>query len=369
MLPYVEQQLYYFLVAAAPALVVWYSSRTMATRPWRRFFLSSAITGAIELALAVVVDGHFGFRIVAFVFYGNCILMPFFAILATKGRWQEHKTQSLAITTLCLGVLVTVAFALFVEPNRLQERHEVIVVQKWDQSETLRIAHVSDLQTVGFTEREAEALKMVNDFQPDFVIFTGDYIAGPFDQVGPAVSAARKFLKGLRPKVATIVVDGHSEPESHRANVFDGLNLVHLKNREQTFDLADGRKVHILGLDAYRPKISMLNLDRTKSDLFLVVSHVPDVTRQLVGKGVDLHLAGHTHGGQIVLPGYGALVTLSSLPRQYARGLHKYDDHLINVCAGIGMEGNHAPRIRLFCPPEVALIEMKGAENPQESSK
>ena len=86
---------------------------------------------------------------------------------------------------------------------------------------------------------------------------------------------------------------------------------------------------------------------------------MPDVSDRLDGLGIDLHLAGHTHGGQIVVPLYGPPVTLSSLPRRYARGLHPFGDHLINVAAGIGMEGNHAPRIRFLCPPEICVIEIE----------
>ncbi|MFT7619751.1 MAG: putative MPP superfamily phosphohydrolase [Planctomycetota bacterium] len=365
MLPYVELQLYYFLIAALPALIVWFSSRSLAAKPWQRLFYASFVIAAIELGLSILIDGHVGFRVVAFLLYGNCISVPLLALGAAFKRRQNHRRQTLVISTLCALALTTVAYALFVEPNRLQERHEIIIVSKWTNGETLRIAHISDLQTVGFTERESRALEMINSYEPDLIIFTGDYIAGPFDNVKPAVDAARSFLKALRPKIATIVLDGHSEPDAHRANIFAGLDLIHLRNQEQTFAMADGRKVHVLGLSAYHPHIPLLNRERPKEDLFIVASHVPDVTRGMTGKNVDLHLAGHTHGGQIVIPGFGALVTLSSLPRKYARGLHKHGDHWINICAGIGMEGNHAPRIRLFCPPEVTFIEMKAAEIPQ----
>jgi predicted MPP superfamily phosphohydrolase len=95
----------------------------------------------------------------------------------------------------------------------------------------------------------------------------------------------------------------------------------------------------------------------------LVVSHVPDLSRQLDGLGVDLHLAGHTHGGQLVIPGFGPPIILSDLPRKYAKGLHELGDHWINVTPGIGMEGNHAPRMRFFCPPEIHLLELSGGED------
>ena len=86
---------------------------------------------------------------------------------------------------------------------------------------------------------------------------------------------------------------------------------------------------------------------------------------------IDLHLAGHTHGGQIVVPGFGPPLTLSKLPREYARGLNRWKEHWINVTSGIGMEGHHAPRIRFQCPPEVVLISLGGGREsvPAEAKK
>ena len=101
----------------------------------------------------------------------------------------------------------------------------------------------------------------------------------------------------------------------------------------------------------------------------LVASHVPDVTLELEGRGVDLHLAGHTHGGQVALPLYGAPYTLSRLHRRYAKGLHRYGDRWLNVNPGIGMEGNHSPRIRFLCPPQIDLLRLGGGGRPTDVSR
>jgi predicted MPP superfamily phosphohydrolase len=101
----------------------------------------------------------------------------------------------------------------------------------------------------------------------------------------------------------------------------------------------------------------------------VVATHPPDVTTELDGMRVDLHLAGHTHGGQIALPFLGPPVILSRLPTKYARGLFRYDDHWLDVCAGLGMEGNHAPRIRFLCPPEIVLLRLVGGGPARASSE
>ena len=86
--------------------------------------------------------------------------------------------------------------------------------------------------------------------------------------------------------------------------------------------------------------------------------HAPD--------GVDLCLAGHTHGGQVRIPGYGPIVTLSGLPRHMARGLNDWGKTRIHVSAGIGSEHIAGlPPIRIFCPPEMTLIVIVPEPEPE----
>jgi predicted MPP superfamily phosphohydrolase len=95
-------------------------------------------------------------------------------------------------------------------------------------------------------------------------------------------------------------------------------------------------------------------------DLRVVLGHRPDFVKALAGRTrVDLALAGHTHGGQIVVPGFGAPITLSSLPRRYASGLHLFEGIPLHVNPGIGMERLTAPQVRFLCPPEVSVLDVR----------
>jgi predicted MPP superfamily phosphohydrolase len=83
---------------------------------------------------------------------------------------------------------------------------------------------------------------------------------------------------------------------------------------------------------------------------------------QAIEHGIDLYLCGHTHGGQVRLPVIGAVLTSSRLGRRYVMGhYHEGRTHLY-VSRGVGFEGLGAPRVRLFCPPEITLITLGGAE-------
>lgn len=93
--------------------------------------------------------------------------------------------------------------------------------------------------------------------------------------------------------------------------------------------------------------------------------HTPDLIEEVAGPSVDLYLAGHTHGGQMRLPFYGALVTLSKFGKKYEAGLYRVDATTIYVNRGVGLEGGAAPRVRLLCRPEVAVIDLV-PERPQD---
>jgi predicted MPP superfamily phosphohydrolase len=90
--------------------------------------------------------------------------------------------------------------------------------------------HISDLQTVGACAREARAAQIINDLEPDLIVFCGDYIAGPLSHPGPAIAAARAFLGALHARDGLVCVAGHSETEDLRKRIFAGLDLRYLRD-------------------------------------------------------------------------------------------------------------------------------------------
>jgi predicted MPP superfamily phosphohydrolase len=96
-------------------------------------------------------------------------------------------------------------------------------------------------------------------------------------------------------------------------------------------------------------------------DVRLLLAHRPDAVLNLRPRTrVDLTLAGHTHGGQVQLPGIGPLTVLSGVPREVgAGGLHSLAGRSIYVSRGVGVERGQAPRLRLGAVPEVSLITLR----------
>jgi hypothetical protein len=95
-----------------------------------------------------------------------------------------------------------------------------------------------------------------------------------------------------------------------------------------------------------------------RTDHRIVISHAPDFVDSMP-KPVDLVLAGHTHGGQVVIPFFGPPITASRLPRLYAGGLHDYRGIPLHVSRGVGMERGFAPPVRFLCPPEICVVDLR----------
>ncbi len=93
----------------------------------------------------------------------------------------------------------------------------------------------------------------------------------------------------------------------------------------------------------------------------ILMSHLPDSMFLLSSQTrVDLVVAGHTHGGQVVLPLFGPRITFSQVPRHVAAGgLHDVNGRRIYVSRGVGVERGYAPRIRFLCPPEITLLTLE----------
>ena len=94
----------------------------------------------------------------------------------------------------------------------------------------------------------------------------------------------------------------------------------------------------------------------------VLLYHSPEMMPLVQQHDVDLYLCGHTHGGQVRLPLYGAVLTSTVTGKRYEMGRYDENGTTLYVSRGIGLEGLSAPRLRLFCPPEMTLVILKGSK-------
>lgn len=330
----------------------------------RRFLLELILIGVLGLpfvllgrVLLLALGSEALFFPVGAIFHAATLIAP------AHHLWNlalERRGNVLLLTTY-LGMPALGYTMTFVEPERLEVTREVFVFPaERTSTRPVRIAHLTDLQTVGPADRESRILVALEAFDPDLILITGDFATGGLD----AEVHARAFLERLHARDGIYVVIGDAEDERELRWLLEGLPITWLDNAGELVTV-QGAPLWIGGLSRLVPIPEMTTFGCPEGVPRIVLSHAPDpfVHYEEANIRVDLFLAGHTHGGQIVLPGFGPPLTLSDLPRHYASGRHERQRSVraVVVGRGIGSEGKYAPRMRLLCPPEIGLFEVRFA--------
>ncbi|WFE51334.1 metallophosphoesterase [Micromonospora sp. WMMD1155] len=286
----------------------------------------------------------------------------------------------LAAGTATVGA-ATLAYASLVERNMFTLRRYDVPVLPAD-AEPLRVLHLSDLHMMPDQARKQRWVASLAALDPDLVVVTGDNMAHPGAVPGvlralqPLLDFPGAFVFGSNDYTGPVLknpftyflpdreyTEGVELPYEELRQVFTGAGWVDLNNA-RTMLKAGGRQVDLVGVDD--PHIdrddypSVAGAVSSSTDLSIAVTHSPEprVLDQMAADSFGLLLAGHTHGGQVCVPGYGALVTNCGLPRSMARGLHRWpgSDSWLHVSAGLGTHPT-AP-VRFACPPEASILTL-----------
>jgi predicted MPP superfamily phosphohydrolase len=266
-------------------------------------------------------------------------------------------------------------------------------------AESIRVLHLSDLHLAPWQRDKIEWVRALADLRPDLVVMTGDslghlealpalrraleplagipgvYVHGSNDYFAPSPKNPLRYLIGPsqhRPEDATrLDIDALERFFDDRLgwrNLNNDVGQITLKG--SCLDLLGTNDAHrgwdrLDVLPALMDALRELDDDPTDDPAVTIgVTHAPyrRVLDSFTTQGADLIFAGHTHGGQVCVPGVGALITNCDLPREYARGLHVWRHALsaayLTVSAGLGTS-IYAP-VRLACPPEAVLVTLVG---------
>ncbi len=292
-------------------------------------------------------------------------------VLALLWRWvrvPSPKTVPIALAVMwALNVTLSgCAFqSLYIEPFRLTVTELAVEGPAFLPDRPLRIVQLSDLHVERTTRRERDVVAEVAALNPDLIVLTGDYLNLSYLSDPAALSDARTFLAQLHaPYGVYAVTDSGVDPAASMRVIFDGQPITVLHNETicLPFEAADlcliGIQSHRNALERDRVVLESLSA-RIPADAYTVLLyHPPDLAESLSGTGIDLYLAGHTHGGQIRLPFFGALITFSAHGKKYEMGRYTLGDTILYVSRGLGMEGSIAPRARFLCPPEIVVIDV-----------
>jgi len=124
--------------------------------------------------------------------------------------------------------------------------------------------------------------------------------------------------------------------------------------------------LHLLGVQCtYNEARDLAALKQLRANIpdtgiVILLYHTPDLMPAIASLNLDLYLCGHTHGGQLRLPIYGAIATSSRWGKRYEMGLYREGVTTLYVNRGLGLEGLGAPRARFLAPPEIVLWSLEG---------
>ena len=344
------------LVAVVAALAgVAMGWRTLGSGPRRAGAAAAgtaAVVGLVAGVPAVVVAVNPILAATHLLYLAIVITLPALAAAGVIVPWVRRAERPSPVLTTALVLVATVVpavgwYATHVEPYRLRVDRATIVTPLVD--EPVRIGVLADVQTRAITGHERRAVELLLAERPDVILIPGDLHQGTEAEFAAALDDYRALLAELTAAPAgAFAVSGDSEHQGELLELTEGTGVTVLDDRVVAIDVRGQRLVlagaaDLLGGDGFR----------------ILLSHLPDVALDLEEGDADLVVSGHTHGGQVAIPGFGPIVTRTAVPRDVAAGgLGDVDGTPVYVSTGVGMARTTAPQVRLFVRPSVGIIDL-----------
>ena len=265
-----------------------------------------------------------------------------------------------------IGTLLVI-YGFYIEPFRLEIHNETFSTTKLAFGQHLRIVHLGDLHIERTTRREEAILRALAALKPDLILFSGDILNLSYLEDAQAQVDARAFLGELSAPLGIYGVAG--SPAVDLPELFPRLventPLHWLDGKAAKVNIGD-RPLSIYGLSCFHnPDADSQALEKVlhsypmEQDSFnILLYHAPDLAPNASTYSFDLQLSGHTHGGQVCLPLYGALYTGSLYKKAFEAGRYLVNGMTLYVTRGLGMEGAVAPRVRVLCHPELIVWDI-----------
>jgi predicted MPP superfamily phosphohydrolase len=278
--------------------------------------------------------------------------------------------------------LLALAYAYFIEPNRLVVNQQPLEIAGWPSSiDGFKIVAIGDIHGGSNGVDEAKLrhiVELTNEQQPDLIVLLGDYVS----QAGGGKRSQRPLrmpmhtiaenLAGLKAKYGVIAVTGnHDDWYNHDevSNELRSLGYTVLDDEIKTIDFA-GQQVRILGLQdqlhipawqTYSDHLKDVIAKTGGSGPIILLEHSPDILPIVTGDllilpDLKLILAAHTHGGQVWLPIVGSLIVPSSYGQKYSHGHIKENGVDMFVTSGVGTS---ILPFRFMMPPEIAVLTIR----------
>jgi predicted MPP superfamily phosphohydrolase len=252
-------------------------------------------------------------------------------------------------------------YGLGIEPDRIVvERRVFPVVNLPEALEGFRIVALSDFHLYPFTQLDflKRAVETARSLHPDLLVFLGDFIDGTVD----AIWELAPMLATADAKYGLMAVTGNHDVKKGPGAVVKGLKqqgIEVLLNRHVDIGVGDSA-LRIIGVDSFfgRQDLGVLRSSKSEGLTSILLAHEPDMADSVsrIG-GVHVQLSGHSHGGQVRIPGM-APVGLPRLGKKYPLGTYRVGDMWLHTSRGLGTTG--IP-VRIGSVPEVTEVVLHSA--------
>lgn len=280
-------------------------------------------------------------------------------------RRQFVRRSVMGLTALAGTGLAFEGF--FREPSHPVAEHiEVRLARLPEIFEGFRIAQITDIHFGPYMDQPEleKSVRLAQEFQPDLVALTGDFVSHPLFQHNGLVGArnaepcADVFArwKGV-PQVAVLGNHDHWNGADVVAAALAEREIQVLRNGALPIERANQR-LWVAGIDDAlegHADLSRALAKIPRTDATVLMAHEPDFADHAARFPVDLQLSGHSHGGQVRIPGVGPII-LPAMAHKYHTGLNRVGPLQVFTSHGIGVID---PPVRLFCPPKVSLVTLK----------
>ena len=303
-------------------------------------------------ALLYPLDGFGRFQLLA---WGLFLYFPLFLLGNLLMIFKRDRNYAYILAALIFCILVIAGDAFLIEPNLLETTRITFYSDKI--KEPITVVFLADIQTDSPGPAEARIITLAAEENPDLVLFAGDYIqlADPEGYM-EAIKTLQLILRdsSLNPPLGAFAVQGNVDNNGWE-QIFE-KSAVHPLDSTGTFEFDSLVLTGLSMEDAGNTNLFISGIEK----FHIVLGHSPNYSLGEID--ADLLLAGHTHGGQVQIPGIGPLLTLSAVPREWASGLTEiHPGRFLLVSKGIGLERGNAPRMRFLCRPELIVIYLEPA--------
>lgn len=283
---------------------------------------------------------------------------------------MSHRFSIRSLVTALGGLIagggLLASYAASVEPHWAETvRLRLRLPRLPSRLDGLTLVQISDLHVGHYVSEDKirRSVSMVNALRPDVIAITGDM----FHRLPQEAQTCAEVLSALRAPLGVYAVMGNHErqlPPDQGEMPFRRAGLTVLANAAHKVTV-DGASLWMVGLDDLIMRRG--NLKRAlhgvpDQDCKILLVHEPDFADRAARHPIDLQLSGHTHGGQIRLPGLGPLL-LPVLGRKYPMGLYKVRDTWVYTNRGLGVT---RPPLRFNCRPEITLFTLHSSASKTE---